>query len=162
MNRVLIRQQKYNELSKKLEFHREVEFKANRKTMSEAVDQGGGMHDNASYENAASNEKVILSKISELENILANAQIIHDHEINTDVVGLGTQIKVLDIETDEEKEFIIVGAYETDPNKNYISYLAPLAQGFIGKKVDEIAEIKLPIRIVRYEIISIERANIFM
>ena len=161
MNNILISQQKYNELSKKLGFHREVEFKANRKTMSEAVDQGGGMHDNASYEHAASNEKVILSKISELENILANAQIIQAREINTDVVGLGTQIKVLDIETDEEKEFIIVGAYETDPNKNYISYLAPLAKGLIGKKLDEVAEIKLPKGIVRYEIISIESANIF-
>lgn len=161
MNKILISQQKYTELSKKLEFHREVEFKKNRKTMSEAVDQGGGMHDNASYEHAASNEKVILSKIAELENILTNAQIIHNHEINTDVVGLGTKIKVLDIETDEEKEFIIVGAYETDTNKNYISYLAPLAQGLIGKKIDETAEIKLPKGIVRYEIISIEHADIF-
>lgn len=160
-DKIYMSQTKFDELSKKLIYMREVEFKTNRKTMSEAIDQGGGMHDNAGYEYAAAQESIILSKISELENILSNVQIIKNLEINTSAVSLGTKVKLLDIETDEVKDFVIVGAYETDLDKDHISYLTPIAKALIGKKVHEIAEIQLPKGNVNYEVLNIEKADIW-
>lgn len=160
-DKIYMSQTKFDELSKKLIYMREVEFKTNRKTMSEAIDQGGGMHDNAGYEHAAAQESIILSKISELENILSNVQIIKNLEINTSAVSLGTKVKLLDIETDEVKDFVIVGAYETDLDKDHISYLTPIAKALIGKKVHEIAEIQLPKGNVNYEVLNIEKADIW-
>ncbi|MFH1287979.1 MAG: GreA/GreB family elongation factor [bacterium] len=160
-NKILMSREKYNELVFKLNHLRKSEFVANREEMKIAIERGGGMHDNAGYEHAAQYEKIILKKIQELESILSKVKIIENYRIDTNSVNIGTEVKVLNLENSEEIKYTIVGAYGTDldSKNNYISYLAPLANGLLGKWVGEIAEIKVPSGVLRFKILDIQKAQ---
>jgi transcription elongation factor GreA len=150
---------KYKELSNKLNHLKEVEFVKNRQEMRESIEQGGGTHDNAGYEHAAYNEKLLLAKIAELERVLSNVQVVADSQIVTNSVSLGTQVTVSNLDTKEKETFVIASPYRSDEDENHISYLAPIAKGLIGKKVNDTTEIKLPKGLCRYKILRIEKAK---
>ncbi len=156
---IYISRTKFNELTEKLNHLKKVEFPVNRDAMRIAIETGGGMHDNAAYEHAAHQEKILLIQISELEQLLLKAKIINDNEIDISAVRIGMQVRVMNLDNSEETVFVVVGAYGMDPESNRISYLAPIAKGLIGKKTGEIAEIQIPKGRLRLKILSIEKAQ---
>lgn len=158
-DKIYMSRAKFNEFTEKLDRLRKVEFPAIRDDMKLARESGGGTHDNAPYEHAALQEKVLMRQISELEELLAVVDIVDGSEIDPSVVCIGTQVRVLDLDDSTESVLVIVGAYETDSASNRISYLAPIAKGLIGKKVDDTAEICVPKGVVRLRILSIEKAE---
>lgn len=158
MKKLYISQNKFNELADKIKQVKEVDFANNRRVMRSAIDHGGGTHDNAGYDIAYANERVILTRISELEDILSKVIVVNNNEVDTESVRLGTQVTVFNFESDKEEVFIISGVYGADVNRNQVSYLSPVAKNLLGKAIGDVIEIKLPQRKLTYEIITIEAA----
>ncbi|MBA7631121.1 Transcription elongation factor GreA [subsurface metagenome] len=158
-NTVYMSRKKFNEEAKKLKDLKTIKFPKNREAMRIAIETGGGMHDNASYEHAAMKERVLLIQISELEQLLSKVKIIDNANIDTSAVNIGTQVKVRDLDSNEETQYVIASAYGADSDSNTVSYLAPLAKGLIGKKVEEIVEIQIPKGKIRLKILSIKKAK---
>jgi len=158
-NAVYLSRTKFNDLSQKLNNLKTIEFPKSRESMRVAIETGGGMHDNASYEHAAMQERVLLTQISELEQLLSKVKIIDDSDIDTTAVHIGTRVSVKNLDSNKERHYVITGAYEAGSDSNTVSYLAPLAKGLIGKKVGEIAEIQIPKGRLRLKILAIEKAN---
>lgn len=159
MKHLYMSKEKYNELANKIKHLKEIDFVNNRKTMRSAIEHGGGTHDNAGYDIAYANERVILKKISELEKVFSKVKVFDNSDVDTKSVRLGTQVVVLNCETDQEEVFIISGAYGADVNRNQISYLSPVAKNLLGKAVGDEIEMQLPQRKVTYEVISIKAAT---
>ena len=102
----------------------------------------GDLSENAEYDAARNEQAVIEARITEIEKILENVEVISDSEINTDVVSIGTSVKLEFVEDDETDIYHIVGTTEADPFENKISNESPIAQAIMGKKAGEVATVK--------------------
>ena len=116
----------------------------------------GDLKENAEYHAAKELQGLVESKINEMENALANAQVIDVKEIpETGRVIFGSTVKVYDIEKNKEIKYKIVGNLESDPEKGQISIDTPIAKGLIGKFVDDEISIKTPSGNLKYEILEV-------
>jgi len=112
----------------------------------------GDLSENAEYSAAREEQSRVESRISELTEILSNAQIISGD--GDDKVSLGD--KVIVKTGGKTTEYLIVGAVEADPLDNKISNESPLGQELLGKKVGDVAIIETPKGKTKYEIVEIK------
>ena len=131
-----------------------------RPQISQAIAEArahGDLKENAEYHAAKELQGYVEAKISEMESVLANAQVIDVKEIpETGRVIFGSTIKVYDIDQGNEVVFKIVGNLESDPEKGHISIDTPIAKGLVGKFVDDEINIKTPSGDLHYEIIEVK------
>ena len=117
----------------------------------------GDLKENAEYHAAKELQGLIEAKISEMENALANAQVIDVKEIpETGRVIFGATIKLYDIDNDKKIQYKIVGNLESNPEKGEISIDTPIAKGLVGKFVDDEVTIKTPSGDSSYEILEVK------
>jgi transcription elongation factor GreA len=91
----------------------------------------------------------------QLETMLKNATIIDEDEIDTQVVNLGTKVKIRDIKSKEEYDYQIVGSTEADPASNRISNESPVGSALLGHQVGDIVDIEVPGGKIRFKIVNI-------
>ncbi len=118
-----------------------------RKEVAEKIKEARGFGDlseNAEYDEAKNEQNQVESRIIDLENMLKNAVVIDQDEVEIDKVGIGTRVKVYDVEFDEEIEYSIVGSTEADPDKNKISDESPVGKAILGKKAGDEVEVSTP------------------
>lgn len=152
---VFLTQKGYEKLEKELEYLKTVKRKEVSETIKVAL-SFGDLSENSEYDEAKNQQAIVESKILQIENELKNATIIDETSINTDLISMGSKIKVKDIEFDEIENFNIVSSIEVDPVNGKISDESPVGKALIGKKVGDIAEVQLPDDIiVKYEVLSI-------
>lgn len=126
------------------------------KAISLAREQGD-LRENAEYQYAKEEQGFIEGRILELEGKLSNAQVIDVTEIpETGKVIFGTTVLLLNIETDEEVTYKIVGDEESDIKENKISIYSPIARAMIGKSVGDPAVVRTPNGEVEYEICEVK------
>ena len=117
----------------------------------------GDLKENAEYHAAKELQGLIEAKITEMENALANAQVIDVKEIpETGRVIFGSTVKVYDIENDKEIKYKIVGNLESNPEAGQISIDTPIAKGLVGKFVDDEINIQTPSGNLKYEILEVK------
>ena len=117
----------------------------------------GDLKENAEYHAAREQQGFCEGRIQDIEGKLGNAQIIDISRItNTGKVIFGVTVTLLNLDTDEEVTYKIVGDDEANIKQHRISVNSPIARGLIGKMVDSEIEITTPGGIVEYEIIAVE------
>ena len=116
----------------------------------------GDLSENAEYSAAKEKQSFIEGRIQDLEAVLSRAQVIDVANTNADVIRFGATVQVVDEDTDEEKQYQIVGDYEADIEKNKISLSSPLAKALIGKEIGDIAEYTAPGGKKSFEILDIK------
>jgi transcription elongation factor GreA len=117
----------------------------------------GDLKENAEYHAAREEQGFCEGRIQDIEGKLGNAQIIDITKIaNKGKVIFGVTVKLLNIDTEDEVTYQIVGDDEADIKQNRISVNSPIARGLIGKEVDSEIEIKTPGGLVEYEIMSVD------
>src|SRR5690606_22836999 len=117
--------------------------------------QFGDISENSEYDDAKNEQAFIEGRIHALEKMLRNSRVVDEDEIATDVVGIGTRVRVKDLEYDEEYEYTIVGSAEADPSQYKISNESPVGRALLGQKVGSVVEVNVPAGIVRLEILEI-------
>ena len=127
--------------------------------IKEAREQGD-LSENAEYDAAKDEQRDIEARIEELEKILKNAEVVVEEEVDLDKINIGCNVKVLDIEEDEEIEFHIVGSQEANSLENKISNESPVGKALIGHRVGDTVDIETLSGTFSYKILGIERAAI--
>ncbi len=117
----------------------------------------GDLSENAEYDAAMDEQGEVASKIKELEATLANAEIIDDDAITTENVGIGTTVRILDIEMNEEMEFKMVGTKEADINNGKMSDESPIGAAIMGHAVGETVEVEAPSGVLTFKILEIRK-----
>lgn len=131
-----------------------------RKEVAEKIKQAlafGDISENAEYDQAKNEQGQLEAEIAKLEDMLRNAKIIDENEITTDKVSVGSKVKVLDIEFDEEMEYTIVGSAEANPYSGRISNESPVGRALLGGKIDDIVDVQVPDGLIKFQIIDITR-----
>ena len=145
---------------KKLEEELDYLKSVRRREIAEKIKQAldfGDISENSEYDEAKEEQANLEMKIIHIENMLKNAKVIDEDDINTDEVSIGSKVKLLDIEFDEEVEYYLVGSTEADPSQYKISNESPIGMAIIGEKVGDIVEVEAPGGIVRYKILEISK-----
>ncbi len=119
----------------------------------------GDLSENSEYDEAKNEQGIIESRIAEIEATLAHAQVIDDDDISTEKVGIGTTVKLLDIEMAEEMEFRIVGTKEADINTGKLSDESPIGAAILGHKVGETVDVETPSGLLRFEVLDIRKED---
>ena len=104
----------------------------------------GDLKENAEYHAAREKQAFIEARIADLSQILANVQIIDPSSYEHKSVNFGSTIILQDLESEKKFQYTIVGSYESDPEKGYISFHSPIAKSVIGKNKGDEVSIKLP------------------
>lgn len=116
----------------------------------------GDLKENAEYHAAREQQGFIEGRIQEIEGKLSHAQIIDPTTLNAHgKVVFGATVDLLDLETDKEVTYQIVGEDEADIKQSKISYSSPIARALIGKEIDDVAEVQAPGGVREYEIVAI-------
>ena len=131
-----------------------------RPQISQAIAEArahGDLKENAEYHAAKELQGLVEAKINEMENALANAQVIDVTEIpETGRVVFGSTVTVYDIDNDKNVIYKIVGNLESDPDKGEISIDTPIAKGMVGKFVDDEVVIQTPSGNLNFEILEVK------
>jgi len=116
----------------------------------------GDLKENAEYHAAKEQQSFIEGRINQLEGVLANAQVIDVSSLSQDGrVVFGVTVVLLNIHTEEESTYQLVGDYEADIKLNRVSISSPIARALIGKEIDDIATVNAPSGAIDYEIVAI-------
>ena len=116
----------------------------------------GDLKENAEYHAAREQQGFIEGRIQDIEGKLGTAQIIDPRTVNANgKVVFGATVDLLDLETDKEVTYQIVGEDESSIKEGKISYTSPIARALIGKEVDDVAEVQAPGGVREYEIVAV-------
>lgn len=102
----------------------------------------GDLSENAEYDAARGEQAVVEARIKELEAMLEKAEVIS--AVDTNVVSIGTKVKIEYVDDNEVEEYSIVGSKEADPFANKISNESPIAQAIMGLKVGSVVSVDSP------------------
>ena len=126
--------------------------------IKEAREQGD-LSENAEYDAAKDEQRDIEARIEELEKLLKNAEVVVEDEVDLDRINIGCQVKILDLEYDEELDYKIVGSTEANSLKGKISNESPVGKALIGAKIGDIVEVETQAGVIKYKVLEIERSN---
>ena len=117
----------------------------------------GDLSENAEYDEAKNEQGILEAQIAEMEQIIATANVVDDDDISIDEIGIGSIIKLRDLDTDEIEKMQIVGSTESDPDNMKISDESPIGKAALGKKVGELFEVSVPDGSIKFEVLEISK-----
>ena len=124
------------------------------KQIAEARDKGD-LSENAEYDAAKEAQGMLEMKIALLKDTIASARLIDESRINTNEVQILTRVKIKNVKNGQVMTYMIVSESEANLKAGKLSVTTPSAQGLLGKKVGEIAQVKVPSGIMEFEIMEI-------
>lgn len=153
-NKVYLTNEGFLELEEELNHLKDVKRPEVIKALKDARALGD-LSENADYDAARNEQAQVEGRIKELEKLLETAILIEKRD--TDIVGLGTTVKIEYIEEDDDEieEYRIVGSKEADPSNNKISNESPLAQAIMGAKVNQECTVESPNGFYKVKIVEI-------
>lgn len=147
-------QEGYDKLVAQLKEMETIQRPAASAAIAEARDKGD-LSENAEYDAAKEHQAILESKISQLKAIIGDAKIIDTSKLDTSTVQILSKVEMKNVKTGMKMSYTIVSETEANLKEGKISIQTPIAQGLLGKKVGDIAEIKIPQGIINLEILSI-------
>ncbi|WP_130862694.1 transcription elongation factor GreA [Bacilliculturomica massiliensis] len=117
----------------------------------------GDISENSEYDSAKNEQAELEEKILKIENMLRKGKIIDDSDLTGEHVNLGLTVKVLDVETNEEMEYTIVGSTEADPFEGKISNESLVGKSLLGKAVGDVVEIQAEVGVLEYKVLEIRK-----
>ena len=143
----------YKKLQEELKYLVDEAREEVKRQLAEARAQGD-LSENADYDAARGKQAEVEGRIKEIENILANADIIEESKGSTKKVGLGSTVTLRFLDSGKEAEYMIVGSVESDPFNGKISNSCALGEAIMGKTIGDIVEVKA-IKSYKVEILKI-------
>jgi transcription elongation factor GreA len=147
---------------KKLKAEIEVLSTERRREVAERIRvarQFGDIAENAEYDDAKNDQMLLEHRIARLEEQLRNARVIEKKEISSDVVSVGSTVRLRDVDAKQTVEYHIVGSAEANPSESKLSNESPVGKAILGHKKGETVEVTTPRGArLKYKILEIKAA----
>ncbi len=143
-----------NKLKDELNFLKTKERASIARQIAEAREKGD-LSENAEYDAAKEAQGMLEMKISKLEEILSNARLIDDSQLDTSKVMILTKVKIKNLKNSQVMQYTLVAENEANLKEGKISIDSPIGKGLVGKKVGDKVEIQVPAGVIPFEIIEI-------
>ena len=132
-----------------------------RREVAERIKQArefGDIAENSEYDDAKNEQAMLEHRIATLEERLKSARVIDKGDVTTDVVSVGTIVRLRDLDAKETIEYTIVGSAEANPAEYKLSNESPVGRAIIGRKKGETVEVAAPRGALKYKIMEIKAA----
>lgn len=153
---VYLTREGYEKLTQELEYLEKVK----RKEISKAIAHArslGDLKENAEYDSAKNEQAHCEKRVLELKHQLSRVKIIDPKDIPQGQVFIGAKVLILDVDTEEQFEYMLVSKEEADYEKGKISIDSPVGKALMQRKVDDTVEIQVPAGTLKYKILKISR-----
>ena len=147
-------QKGYDELVAKLQHMESIDRPAASAAIAEARDKGD-LSENAEYDAAKEHQSKLETEIAMLKKTIIEAKIIDTTHLDTSAVQILSTVELRNVKNKMTMKYTIVSATEADLRSGKISVETPIAKGLLGKKVGDVAEIKVPQGTIQLEVMSI-------
>lgn len=147
-------QKGYDELVAKLQHMESIDRPAASAAIAEARDKGD-LSENAEYDAAKEHQSKLETEIAMLKKTIIEAKIIDTTHLDTSTVQILSTVELRNVKNKMTMKYTIVSATEADLRSGKISVETPIAKGLLGKKVGDVAEIKVPQGTIQLEVVSI-------
>ncbi|MGB4445173.1 MAG: transcription elongation factor GreA [Bacteroidales bacterium] len=144
----------FRKLKEELAYMESVQRPEISRQIAEARDKGD-LSENAEYDAAKEAQGMLEAKIAQTKTLIASVRLIDENLIRTDTVQIMNKVTIRNVKTKKEMTYTLVSESEADLNNGKIAINSPIAQGLLGKKVGDIAEIKVPSGMMTFEILNI-------
>ena len=144
----------YNKILAEINYLESVKRPEISAQIAEARDKGD-LSENAEYDAAKEAQGILEGKIAQLKGLISNARLIDEAQIKTDVVQIMNKVKIKNLQNKAVMTYTLVSDSEANLKENKIAVSTPIAQGLMGKRVGDIAEIQVPSGIMKFEIMEI-------
>ncbi|MCL6590652.1 MAG: transcription elongation factor GreA [Firmicutes bacterium] len=131
-----------------------------RREVAERIKQAlefGDISENSEYEDAKNEQGFIEGKILSIEKMLRNAKVIDEQEVHADEVSIGSKVTLMEVGSNNEVEYMIVGSAEADPEQSRISNESPVGRSLMGQKVGSTVNVNVPMGTIQYVIKAIKK-----
>ena len=155
MSKIYLSQEGYDDLKAELKKLKSVDRPNIILQIAEARDKGD-LSENAEYDAAKEAQGLLESRISKLENDMANARVLDKEQMDISTVHLLTKVTIKNVSNNTEMTYAIVSESEADLADKKISVTSPIGKGLLGKSIGEIAEIQAPNGVLNFEIVDIQ------
>ena len=118
----------------------------------------GDIAENSEYDDAKNEQALLEHRIATLEERLSAARVIDPGEITSDVVSIGSVVRLKDIDAGETVEYYIVGSAEANPSERKLSNESPVGKAILGRKKGETVEVVAPRGSLKFKILDIKAA----
>lgn len=116
----------------------------------------GDLSENSEYDEAKNEQALVEARISKLEAQLKNAKVISYAHLSTDVVSMGTTVKIRDLDVGDVESYRIVSSVESSSDMDTITDESPVGSAVLGHKAGDIVDVKLPDGgLAKFEIVEI-------
>ena len=153
---ILLTQEGYQKLEDEVEFLKTVRRREVAERIKVAI-SFGDISENSEYDEAKNEQAQMEERILNLESMIRRAVIIDESKIDSNVVTIGSIVKVNDVEFEEEVEYVIVGSAEADPYEGKISNESPVGKALLGRTIGDVVEVQVPDGVAKFEILEIRR-----
>ncbi len=157
LSRYRMSQERLDELKQELTYLETVREKEVAEQIKEAR-SFGDLSENSEYDEAKTEQGKLYSKIAEMKDLIENAEIVDNIEIDApkDTVTLGSIVRVRDMEDGFEETYEIVGSQEANPKQHRISDDSPIGRAMHGHKAGDVVTVVAPAGDLKFEILSLE------
>jgi transcription elongation factor GreA len=118
----------------------------------------GDIAENAEYDDAKNEQAMLEARIAKLEEQLVAARVIQKKEITSDVVSVGSTVRLKDMDMNETVEYHIVGSAEANPAERKLSNESPVGRAILGRKKGEVVSVDAPRGSLKFKILDIKAA----
>ena len=123
--------------------------------LRDAKDNAGDLAENTEYEYAKNEQAFIEGRIEQINAILNNHVIIEGNNHN-DIIDIGSNIEVKDLDSNKKRKYILVSSVESDPENHKISDESPMGMALLGKKVGDSIQVKTPQSMIKLKVLKIQ------
>ena len=142
------------QLKAELQRLKAVERPAASRAIAEAREKGD-LKENAEYDAAKEAQGLLEAKIQRLEGELVNARVMDEDTIDTSKASILTRVTVTNLNSEKQVTYYLVSEKEADLKLGKISVTSPIGKGLLGKKVGEVAEVKVPAGLLKFKVENI-------
>ncbi len=153
---LIVSQKSYDKKLNDLDVLNKEKIPANSQAI-EAARELGDLRENAEYQMAKDEQKVLLARQAELQTDLMRAKPTDFSDAPSDSVGIGTLVNLSDANSGETQKYVILGAWDSDPDNDVLSYLTPLGQRLLGKRVGDLVETEVEGNVQSWKIEGLKR-----
>ena len=157
-NKTYYTEEGYKKLVDELEFLKGPKMQEVKEALAAARDLGD-LSENSEYDEARNEQTKVVTRIQDLEELLLHAVVIKEGEVDTNVVHLGSTVKLFDFDFDEEVEYSIVGTNEVDALNGKISDQSPIGSALLGAKKGETVVVETPNGNLKFKVLDVWRVK---
>ena len=154
--RLVITREGLQKMKEELEYKETTEKMRIAEQLKVAISYGD-LSENAEYDAAKNDQAALEQRINELRAMIENAVVVDESKINTDVVGFGTKVTIVDMDDEDEEDevYTIVGTSESDPINGKLSNESPVGAALIGAHVGDVVTAVTPGGVRRLRVVDI-------